>query len=56
MKITITGEHAGKSTTIAVWEYTAEVVKDTSVDLEDEIMDAIKQQMVYYINKIVREE
>jgi hypothetical protein len=56
MKITITGEHAGKSTTIAVWEYTAEVVEDTSVDLEDEIMNAIKQQMVYYINKIVREE
>jgi hypothetical protein len=56
MKITITGEHAGKSTTIAVWEYTAEVVKDTSVDLEDEIMNAIKQQMVHYINKIVREE
>jgi hypothetical protein len=55
MKITITGEHAGKSTTIAVWEYTAEVVKDTSVNVEDEIMDAIKQQMVYYINKIVRE-
>jgi hypothetical protein len=56
MKITITGEHAGKSTTIAVWEYTAEVVKDTSVDVEDEIMAAIKQQMVHYINKIVREE
>jgi hypothetical protein len=56
MKITITGEHAGKSTTIAVWEYTPEVVKDTSIDLEDEIMTAIKQQMVHYINKIVREE
>ena len=56
MKITITGEHAGKSTTIAVWECTAEVVEDTSINVEDEIMDAIKQQMVYYINKIVREE
>ena len=56
MKITITGDHAGKSTTIAVWEYTAEIVKDTSIDLEDKIMAAIKQQIVYYINKIVREE
>ena len=56
MKITITGEHAGKSTTIAVWEYTAEVVKNTSIDVEDEIMAAIKQQMVHYINKIVRAE
>jgi len=56
MKITITGEHEGKFTTIAVWEYTAEVVKDTSIDVEDEIMTAIKQQMRYYINKIVREE
>ena len=56
MKITITGEHRGKSKTIAVWEYTPEVVKDTSINIEDEIMDAIKQQMVYYINKIVREE
>ena len=56
MKITITGEHAGKSTTIAVWEYTSEIVKDASIDLEDEIMDAIKQEMVHYINKIVRAE
>jgi hypothetical protein len=56
MKITITGEHAGKSTTIAIWECSSEVVEDTSINVEDEIMDVIKQQMVHYINKIVREE
>ena len=56
MKITITGEHAGKSTTIAVWEYTAEVVKDTSVDVEEEIMAALQQQMRHYIQMVVKND
>jgi len=56
MKITITGEHAGKSTTIAVWECSSEVVEDTSIDVEDEIMTIIKQEIAHYINKIVRDE
>jgi hypothetical protein len=55
MKITITGEHEGKSVTIAVWEYSPEVVKGDPIDVEDEIMDAIKQQMTYYIKKVVEE-
>jgi len=55
MKITITGEHAGKSTTIAVWECSSEVVEDTSIDVEEEIMDVIKQQMRHYIQTVVKE-
>ncbi len=55
MKITITGEHAGKSTTIAVWEYTAEVVEDTSVDVEEKLWTAIRQQMQHYIERVVKE-
>jgi hypothetical protein len=55
MKITITGEHAGKSTTIAVWEYTKEVVPGQLFDVEEEIMTALQQQMRHYIHMVVKE-
>jgi hypothetical protein len=53
MKITITGEHEGKSVTIAVWEYSPEVVKSNPIEVEEKLWLAIKQQMTYYINKVV---
>ena len=38
MKITITGEHEGKSVTIAVWEYSPEVVKGNNGGVVDSIV------------------
>jgi len=58
MKITITGEHAGKSATIATWEYVSEVFtdKDTSIDVEDEIMAVLQQQMRHYFHMVAKNE
>ena len=50
MKITITGEHQGVTKTIAVWEYTEEVVPGQLFDVEEEIMQALQQQMRHYIH------
>jgi hypothetical protein len=55
MKITITGEHEGKSVTIAVWEYSPEVVKGNPIEVEEKLWLAIKQQMTYYIKKVIEE-
>jgi hypothetical protein len=55
MKITITGEHEGKSVTIAVWEYSPKVLKGTPIEVEEQLWLAIKQQMTYYIKKVVEE-
>jgi hypothetical protein len=55
MKITMTGEHEGKSTTIAVWEYSPEVVKGNPIEVEEELWLAIKQQMTHYIKKVIEE-
>jgi hypothetical protein len=54
MKITITGEHEGKSVTIATWEYSPEVVKGEPIVVEEKIMDAIRTQMAYYIKEMVK--
>ena len=50
MKIEITGEHKGVTKRIAVWEYTKEVVPGELVDVEEEIMQALQQQMRHYIH------
>jgi hypothetical protein len=55
MKITITGEHQGVTKTIAVWEYTKEVVPGQMFDVEEEIMTALQQQMRHYIQMVVKE-
>jgi hypothetical protein len=54
MKITITGEHEGKSVKIATWEYFPEVVKGQPIVVEEEIMNAIRTQMAYYIKEMVK--
>jgi hypothetical protein len=53
MKITIIGEHENKSVKIATWEYSPEVVKGQPIVVEEEITDALRKEMSYYINKIV---
>jgi len=53
MKITIAGEHEGKSVKIATWEYFPEVVKGEPIVVEEKIMDALRKEMSYYINNIV---
>jgi hypothetical protein len=55
MKITITGSHNDKSVVIATWEYTAEVVKDKPIDVEEKLWTAIRQQMQHYIERVVKE-
>ena len=55
MKITMTGEHEGKSVTIAVWEYSPEVVKGNPIEVEEELWLAIKQQMTHYIKQVSEE-
>jgi hypothetical protein len=55
MKITITGEHEGRTVTIATWEYTAEVVKDSPIEVEEALWSAIRQQMKHYIERVVKE-
>jgi uncharacterized membrane protein len=55
MKITITGEHEGRTVTIATWEYTAEVVKDAPIEVEEKLWTAIRQQMTHYIKRVVEE-
>ena len=56
MKIEITGEHQGVTKTIAVWEYTEEVVPGEMVDVEEEIMTALQQQMQHYIHAELQNE
>ena len=55
MKITIIGDHNDKSVVIATWEYTAEVVKDKPIDVEEKLWTAIRQQMQHYIERVVEE-
>jgi hypothetical protein len=50
MKIEIIGEHKGVTKRIAVWECTKEVVPGEMVDVEEEIMAALRQQMRHYIH------
>jgi hypothetical protein len=56
MKITITGEHQGVTKRIAVWECTEEVVPGEMVDVEEEIMAALRQQMRHYIHAELKNE
>jgi hypothetical protein len=55
MKITITGEHEGKSVKIATWEYSPEVVKGEPIIVEEKLMDAIGKEMKHYIERVVKE-
>ena len=55
MKITITGEHEGKTTVIAVYTYEEELDPDRNhIDVEDEMMGAIRIQMNHYIRNYVK--
>jgi hypothetical protein len=56
MKIEITGEHKGVTKRIAVWECTKEVVPGEMVDVEEEIMAALRQQMRHYIHAELKNE
>ena len=56
MKIEITGEHKGVTKRIAVWECTEEVVPGEMVDVEEEIMQALQQQMRHYIQAELKNE
>jgi len=55
MKITITGEHEGRTVTIATWEFHGEVAGDPNIEIEEKLWTAIRQQTEYYIERVVNE-
>ena len=56
MNIEITGEHKGVTKRIAVWEYTKEVVPGKPIDVEEEIMAALRKHLRHYIQTVVKND